>query len=62
MELITEVITLTHLHVLSIKAPYVRENPISLNQTLKVQVPKLGVGYITMGCKQSKRRFFLIGF
>lgn len=46
---------LTHRHVLSIKAPYVSENPISRSHIRAVQVYRFGLGYITMFCKNSEK-------
>lgn len=44
------VITHSYLHVFSMSAPYVRENPISRSQIRAVQVYRVGGGYITIDC------------
>lgn len=43
-------ITHSYLHVFSMSAPYVRENPISRSQIRAVQVYRFGGGYITIDC------------
>jgi hypothetical protein len=42
---------MTHLHVLSMSAPYESAKPISLSQMRSVQVSMLGRGYSTIVCK-----------
>lgn len=47
-------ISFIYLQVLSISAPYVRENPISRSQILATHEYSEGFGYMTMVCEEKK--------